>query len=123
MVDSEKSLRFLLALLRIPGMGPVKLSEILDNCTDLSTLFDGSDRCRVMTGTAEWSRVDQDLAWMQNPGCHIITKFHSSYPALLKETRGAPPLLFVRGNLDILARPQIAIVGSRNPTPGGCENA
>lgn len=123
MVDSEQSLGFLLALLRIPGVGAVKLSEILDNCRDLSTLFDGSDRCRIMPGTADWARVEQDLAWMQSPGCHIITKFHPAYPALLKETRGAPPVLFVRGNLQILARPQIAIVGSRNPTPGGCENA
>lgn len=119
----KEQLRFLLALLRIPGMGSVKLSGILKKYPDLTSLFDSAGNCKVFKGVADWSRVDQDLAWMNGIDCHIITPHHSAYPPLLKETHGAPPVLFVQGNVKLLARPQIAIVGSRNPTPIGCENA
>lgn len=119
----KEQLRFLLALLRIPGMGPVKLSGILEKHTDLTRLFDSAGNCKVFKGVADWSRVDLDLAWLQGKDCHILTPHHSAYPFLLKETHGAPPVLFVQGNVKLLARPQIAIVGSRNPTPIGLENA
>lgn len=47
----------------------------------------------------------------------------AAYPELLRQITNPPPLLFVRGNVNCLALPQIAIVGSRNPSAGGCENA
>jgi DNA processing protein len=119
----EEQNRFLLALLRIPGMGPVKLSKILEKYTELSSLFDAHGRCKIMNGIADWSRVEKDLAWAEARDCHIVTYDQAAYPALLKETHGSPPVLFVHGNLKLLARPQIAIVGTRNPTPIGSENA
>ncbi len=119
----KEQLPFLLALLRIPGAGPVKLCEILKQYKDLTQLFDAAGNCKVLSGKANWSRVDQDLAWMNRKDCHILTQDDTCYPSLLKETHGAPPVLFVQGNPKLLARPQIAIVGSRNPTPIGCENA
>ncbi len=118
-----KSLRFLLALLRVPGMGPVKLSEILENCSDLSQLFDATGHSRVTKGTVDWSLVEKDLTWAEQPNCHILTKENALYPPLLKEIHNAPPVLFVRGNAKLLARPQIAIVGTRHPTQLGTENA
>ncbi len=41
------------------------------------------------------------------------------YPSLLKEISAPPPLLYVNGNPDLLNHPQIAIVGSRNPSDVG----
>lgn len=41
------------------------------------------------------------------------------YPSLLKEISAPPPLLFINGNPDLLNHPQIAIVGSRNPSEVG----
>lgn len=119
----EEQLRCLLALLRIPGIGPIKLTEILDNCFDLTTLFDAAGHCLIMPGSIDWNLVDKDLAWAESPGCYIVSKKNRLYPALLKEIHSAPPLLFVRGNIKMLSRPQIALVGSRNPTPLGCETA
>lgn len=118
-----ESLRYLLALLRIPGMGPVSLAEILENHEDLSSVFNAKGNCLVMPGTADWDRVDQDLRWLESPNCHMITNKEASYPVLLKEIHGMPPVLFVRGDVNLLSRPQIAMVGSRNPTPIGCETA
>jgi len=120
---SEDQWRFLLALLRIPGVGPVKLSAILEQCSDLSTLFDAKNHCQVMPGTADWRAVDKDLKWGQNPDCTILSFKNVLYPRLLKEISNAPPVLFVRGNIKLLERLQIAMVGSRNPTSAGAETA
>ncbi len=45
------------------------------------------------------------------------------FPPILKEFSDPPWLLFVRGNLAALTTPQIAVVGSRSPTPGGLKLA
>jgi DNA processing protein len=62
-------------------------------------------------------------AWLAEDGHHVVTASDANYPALLAETRNAPDRLFVRGDPDVLSLPQLAIVGSRNATPGGCETA
>ena len=53
----------------------------------------------------------------------IIPITSDDYPSLLKQTVGAPLLLYVRGNIENLHLPQIAIVGSRRMTRGGETNA
>lgn len=53
-----------------------------------------------------------------------LVKFEEAdYPELLRQITNPPPFLFVRGNASCLSLPQIAIVGSRNPSTGGSENA
>lgn len=53
-----------------------------------------------------------------------LLKFEEAdYPELLRQITNPPPFLFVRGNVSCLNLPQIAIVGSRNPSTGGSENA
>lgn len=118
-----EQLRQLLALIRIPGMGPARLTRILNNNPELNGVFDVHGQCQIIPGSANWQQVDRDLAWLDTPNCHMITKEEADYPALLKEIQSAPPVLFVRGNVKLLSRPQIAMVGSRNPTPVGCETA
>ncbi|MBL8201423.1 MAG: DNA-protecting protein DprA [Chromatiales bacterium] len=61
--------------------------------------------------------------WLSRPENHRLTPADAAYPALLREIPSPPPQLFVRGNLDALSLPQLAIVGSRNATPGGTETA
>ena len=120
---SQDQWRFLLALLRLPGAGPVKMREILGTIDDLSCLFDPKDRCTVIPGVADWQAVDKDLAWAQDPDHHLISHQNTFYPRLLREIPNAPPILFIHGNLELLERPQIAMVGSRNPTAIGAETA
>jgi DNA processing protein len=45
------------------------------------------------------------------------------YPAALLETADPPLHVYARGRIELLQTPAIAIVGSRNPTPQGLENA
>lgn len=68
--------------------------------------------------TDEW-----DLQWAENPNHHIIESTSDDLPDLLRQIPGPPERLYVVGNKDALHLPALAIVGSRNPTRGGRQNA
>lgn len=69
------------------------------------------------------ARIQSDLEWLAREGHHLLTWGSEGYPALLKRIPSPPAALFVQGNLDALWLPQIAVVGSRNPTAGGLDHA
>ncbi len=71
----------------------------------------------------EPERAAADAEWLAQPGNRLIELGDADYPALLAESPGPPPVLFISGNSDLLWFPQIAIVGSRNPTSGGIDTA
>ena len=52
-----------------------------------------------------------------------MTCLSPEYPPLLAQIPDFPLILFVRGEPEALARPQIGVVGSRNPTPAGRDTA
>ena len=64
-------------------------------------------------------KIKADLAWLKDDKHHILCFDDSKYPQSLRRLPDAPPLLFVKGDITLLDDPQIAIVGSRNPTPSG----
>lgn len=73
---------------------------------------------------AKKSNVDKqliraELAWLQSENHHLITYFNQRYPALLREINDPPIALYAVGDIDLLARPKVAIVGSRRPSPVG----
>ncbi|MET0118068.1 MAG: DNA-processing protein DprA [Sedimenticola sp.] len=68
-------------------------------------------------------RVEADLQWAEPADHHIITLADPGYPPLLAEADDPPPVLFVIGQPDILVTPQLAIVGSRNPSASGRQTA
>ena len=70
-----------------------------------------------------WPLATADLKWQQHPNHHIITLADPHYPLLLKETYDPPLLLYIMGDPTLLNAAQIAIVGSRNPTNNGRDNA
>ena len=61
--------------------------------------------------------------WLDDPTNHIVTLADAQYPQLLLQIADPPPLIYVKGSLDLLARPALAIVGSRNATAHGAANA
>jgi len=64
-----------------------------------------------------------DVAWIEANGAHCIPCASSEYPPLLARAPGAPAALFVLGDPEALRAPQLAMVGSRNPTAGGRDTA
>ncbi len=61
--------------------------------------------------------------WLARPEHHLLPLGSSGYPPLLSDLPDPPLALWVRGNPSALAEPQLALVGSRNPTQGGLDNA
>jgi DNA processing protein len=68
-------------------------------------------------------QLDLCRNWISAPGNHVVAIDDDRYPVLLRNIGDAPPLLFVRGDVEAMSLPQIAIVGSRNATPGGRDTA
>jgi DNA processing protein len=52
-------------------------------------------------------------------GVHLVCLEDSSYPAQLKQIYDPPLVLYVRGNVEAIGQPGIAMVGTRPPTPYG----
>jgi DNA processing protein len=67
--------------------------------------------------------VDTTLAWLEQPGNHILTLFDPAYPPLLAEIADPPLLLYIRGHSALLHGAALAIVGSRNASVQGQANA
>lgn len=73
--------------------------------------------------SAIYRQIQEDLAWLEANDVKLLDTDSEYYPKLLREVRRAPPVLYVWGDPKVLSLPQIAIVGSRNPTPSGRDNA
>lgn len=68
--------------------------------------------------------VKKALQWQRRyDDASILPITHSDYPALLREIYDPPPVVFIRGSLDALNLPQLAIVGSRHASKTGARNA
>jgi DNA processing protein len=63
--------------------------------------------------------IDADLAWLAASGVRIVLADDPEYPPLLRRMQGAPAALYVQGSAAALSSPQLAMVGSRSPTPAG----
>lgn len=91
--------------------------------SDLKTLGYGADEAkRLLTLLSEEDRLDRYLIKAEKAGCQPLTLFSGHYPTLLEQRLGddAPAVLWYRGDLSILDRPGISLVGSRDLLP---ENA
>jgi DNA processing protein len=67
--------------------------------------------------------VERALAWAAQPGNCVITLADETYPRALLEIPDPPPLIYARGRTELLSRPALAVVGSRNATQQGEANA
>jgi DNA processing protein len=125
-----------LTLLRAPGLHAARLHPLLER-------FGSADAILAATPSAlrasdagpalvDWLQsrrgrsdpaIDAELRWLEHDAHHFVPLGSDSYPPLLAEVSDAPVGLFVRGDPGALLLPQLAIVGSRNPTAGGRDNA
>lgn len=122
-----------LKLLLAPGIGLGRLGPVAIADSDLPGLPNRSEnslRELGLTPALIRSLKSPDLGqlaecerWLDHPAHHLVTRADALYPPLLRRIDDAPPALFVNGDPDCLVAPQIAIVGSRNASPGGRETA
>jgi DNA processing protein len=121
--------------LRTPGLSTRRRIELLNAFGSLSALYEApraliakhlgeeGGALTALFAAPEAARIEADLEWFAQPDRHLLTWYDSDYPALLREIADPPAALFVLGQRTLLATPQLAVVGSRNPTAGGRENA
>ena len=82
---------------------------------------------RVISGKLADAIVDAEMhgepaaveAWLADKNNHVITLADAEYPQALLQTADPPPLIYVKGRVELLNRPAIAVVGSRNATAQG----
>jgi DNA processing protein len=65
--------------------------------------------------------VERDLAAMRSLDAGFVAWGEPEYPRALGMIDDAPPLISVRGNIALLERPMVAIVGSRNASAAGAK--
>jgi DNA processing protein len=80
-------------------------------------------RAVAMLTRPDEAGIDADLRWLSHSGAEMVGALDAAYPPLLRESPDAPGVLYVLGDIKALAEPQIAMVGSRNPTAGGRDTA
>ena len=129
MTQIENSLRNWLALTHIPNLGPIRIHSLLEAFESPSAVLNAGLSGWTQAGLSEklihhlsspdWDKVDADLKWLEQDNASILTLDDERYPPLLKSIPDAPPLLYILGEPEILKLPQLAIVGSRNPTHAG----
>lgn len=117
-----------LALIRTPQLGS-KTARALLTTTTIDELFNASRATLSNLGlksttieailNPQWQLIKQDLQWLEDPNHHLITYDHSAFPPLLKEIPDPPIAIYIAGNPELLWQPQLAMVGSRNPSPSG----
>ena len=123
---NPKDLESWLLLVKSPQLGPVGIRYLLEQLGSTEQIFAASTTTlrdlKTPNASIRWLRkarvsdIDYELAWCKTKHHHVVSIFDDAYPLLLRELHDAPTLLFVKGDINLLSLPQLAIVGSRNPT-------
>lgn len=72
---------------------------------------------------ASLADIEAEMRAVDRLGARYLFIGEDDYPPLLAELDSAPPALIVRGRLDLLKRPTVAIVGARNASAAACRYA
>ena len=124
-----KDIRTWLALASVYGLDGLKFQRLSEQIS-LPDLVKQSPRTLQNLGFTERqafllvsesaAKAEYALRWLDShPQHHVICFSDPLYPALLKQTKQPPLLLFVKGDPHVLTQQQLAMVGSRQPTPTG----
>ena len=93
---------------------------------DVSAMSSNRQSMTSKQTLASFVRHDElrrDIEWLSAPGRSVLGVSDPRFSRLLREIPNPPTIIYCEGELGLLDRPAIAVVGSRNPTPVGCESA
>jgi DNA processing protein len=119
-----------LALSLTPGMGPTRIWKAVDRLGAPERVFDASltgleglgmpakSAQFFFEGKARAAAADE-LRRVTEMGGRVVTPDDAAYPDRLRDIYDPPAVLWIRGNVELLARPGIAVVGTRSPSPYG----
>ena len=111
-------------LLRSPNIGPISYRQLLRRFGDarqalaalpeLAGRGGSAYRPAPIAPIAPIARIEAEIAAVRGAGARYLFHDAAEYPVLLGELESAPPILIVRGDTAIAARPCVAVVGARN---------
>lgn len=119
-----------LALALSPGLGPKRILDAMRGLEAPSQVFDlrltELEGLRLPAAAAQYifdgkarAAAEAELARAAEQDARVISFDCPEYPERLKEIYDPPPVLWVRGDVKLLIRPSLAVVGTRHPTPYG----
>ncbi len=129
-VHTQEEILHWLALRMVPGLGTIGTLRLLENLKSPESIFRASvseleaagltpaQARSVASGYSFDDAVDQQ-AKMMTAGAELITIHDPRYPKRLREIFDPPLLLFALGRTELISSHQIAMVGTRRPTPYG----
>lgn len=128
-MDADR-LRDWLTLWHTPGLGARTFNQLFEATDGRPELALGdppawlNEALRTALRQADPVSARPDLDWLAADSAnHIITRADAGYPELLAAIPDPPPLLYLHGEPARLNDPQLALVGSRNPSRPGRDNA
>lgn len=132
-MSSAQDTSLWVALSLIPGLGGETYRRLLQSFGAPENIFAAGlaalDKvvrapiARAIAAGPDREALVPTLKWLEEPLNHIVTLADTNYPRGLLEMPDPPPLLYVKGRRELLDRPALAVVGSRNATPQGLANA
>lgn len=113
-----------------PGLGPRRILHAIEKIGSADRIFQLSltelESLELPVQAVQFladgkAREEAEQEWMRvrEQGATVITYADREYPDRLREIFDSPPVLWIRGNVALLSRPCIAVVGTRHPTPYG----
>ena len=119
-----------IALLLTPGLGPTRARRLVEFFGGIDGIFKASLTELEATGLQAISAqalgtgtslvlAQEEIARASAAYVQIVTLDDPDYPAQLRQIYDPPIALYVRGSVDVLSQPGIAVVGTRHPTPYG----
>ena len=117
-----------LRLVRSPGIGPITYRQLVARFGGAgAALAAVPDLARRGGGAAPRlfgrDEAEREVARVEKLGARYVALGHGLYPRLLAQLENAPPLLIAKGELKLLDRPSVAIVGARNASAAACRFA
>jgi len=127
-VSSPSDLIDRLRLIRTPGIGPIAYRQLLIRFGSAAAALNAIPDLAGRGGgkpPAIWGKdkAEREAAQVEKLGARYLVLGQGLYPRALAELENAPPLLTAKGDLALLDRPMIAIVGARNASAAACRFA
>ena len=119
-----------LALTLTPGLGPTRGRKLVERFGNVQDIFHASltelEAQNLQAQSAQHIALGKSLelahdefAKIAAAGVQLLCRDDAAWPQRLSEIYDPPLVLYVRGNVEAISRPGIAIIGTRHPTPYG----
>ena len=118
------------ALTLTPGLGPTRSRKLAEHLGGIQQVFEATlteleasgipvVSAQALANGKSMELAQQEMVRAASAGVSCLCLEDAFYPARLKQIYDPPIIIYVRGNVEAVAQPGVAVVGTRHPTPYG----